>query len=306
MNHLVDLQVNGYGGVDFNADELSVDDLHRACDMMRRDGVDAMLATVITDDVPVMVRKLARIVEMRERDELIASVIAGLHVEGPFISPVDGYRGAHPSEAVKPATVDEAKRLFDAADGLLRIFTLAPEHDADAALTRWLADRSVIVSAGHTDAPAEALDRSIDAGLSMVTHLGNGCPTELPRHDNIIQRLLSRAERLLFGFIGDGIHVPGFALRNYLAVAGYERCFVVSDASAPAGMGPGRYGLGRLVLDVADDLTVRLPGTGQLAGSAMPLRQAAGLLQESVGLRPEVVDWMTKTHPRLLITPQSK
>ncbi|WP_428387031.1 N-acetylglucosamine-6-phosphate deacetylase [Mucisphaera sp.] len=301
MNGLSDLQVNGYAGVDFNAETLSAEDLHRACETLQRDGMTAMLATIITDDVPAMGRKIQRITELREHDALATSIIAGIHIEGPFISPADGYRGAHPLAAVKTANLDEAKQLFDAANGLLRIFTLAPEQDPDGTVTRWLADQNVMVSAGHTDASNDDLDRAIDAGLSMVTHLGNGCPTELPRHDNIIQRLLARADHLVFGFIADGIHVPGFALKNYLAAAGHERCFVVSDASAPAGMGPGRYSLGRLSLDVGDDLTVRLPGTGQLAGSALPLRGAIEVLRQQVGLTETAIDWLVKDHPRSLL-----
>ncbi|MEQ9455021.1 MAG: hypothetical protein RLN76_10580 [Phycisphaeraceae bacterium] len=302
MNRLVDLQVNGYAGIDFNSEALTAEGLHRACELMRQDGVDATLATIITDDLPKMARKLARLVELREQDELIASVITGLHIEGPFISPKDGYRGAHPLDAVREASVQDASALFDAAGGLLRVFTLAPEQDPGGLTTRWLADRRVVVSAGHTNADGQTLDRAIDGGLSMVTHLGNGCPVELPRHDNVIQRLLARADHLLIGFIADGIHVPAFALKNYIAAAGHKRCFIVSDASAPAGMGPGRYSLGRLQLDVKDDLTVRLPGTGQLAGSAMPMRGAIEILRQQVGLSDDAIECMMDTNPRTMIS----
>lgn len=301
MNGLVDLQVNGYGGIDFNADDLTDEQLHHACTTLRRDGVQHILATIITDHLPKMVSKLQRLVDLRARDELATSVITGLHIEGPFINPADGYRGAHPHDAVSSASVQAAGQLFDAADGLLRILTLAPEQDPDATTTRWLDDRGVIVSAGHTNATADELDRAIDQGLSMITHLGNGCPIELPRHDNIIQRVLARAEKLRIGFIADGTHVPFFALRNYLSLAGHQNCFVVSDASAPAGMGPGRYTLGRLELDVSDDLTIRLPGTHQLAGSALPLRNAAELLTQNAALDHDTVTWLTHQHPRSIL-----
>src|SRR2546421_12885353 len=113
-----DLQVNGYFGVDFQSDDLSADDLHRACAALRNDGVAGILATIITEDLAKMARRLARIVELRERDPLVRDVIGGIHIEGPFISPVDGYRGAHPKDAVRPADRDAMNRLLDAAGGL--------------------------------------------------------------------------------------------------------------------------------------------------------------------------------------------
>src|SRR5688572_15339417 len=113
-----DLQVNGYGGVDFNDDDLTADGLHRACEKLRHDGVEAILATIITEQVPTMCRRLAKLVELRERDELAKQLIAGLHIEGPFINESNGFRGAHPLDAVRPADVDVAKALLDAASGL--------------------------------------------------------------------------------------------------------------------------------------------------------------------------------------------
>ena len=187
MNYF-DLQVNGYGGVDFNQDDLSADDLHRACAMLRGHGVGGILAAIITEKIDLMAARLRRIVELRERDPLAKQIIAGFHIEGPFINVGAGYRGAHPLDPVRPANIDDAKRLFDACGGLLRLLTLAPEQDQTGATTRWLVDQKVTVSAGHTDASLEQLQRLIGAGLSMFTHVGNGCPMQMHRHENIIQR----------------------------------------------------------------------------------------------------------------------
>src|SRR4051812_8602127 len=141
-----DLQVNGYGGVDFNTDDLSADDLHAACVALRNDGVAAILATVITEDLGKMAARLRRMVELREQDPLAKELIPGFHIEGPFISPETGYVGAHPKDAVRPANVDDMARLLDAAGGLARIVTLAPECDAGMKTTRFLADRKITVS----------------------------------------------------------------------------------------------------------------------------------------------------------------
>jgi N-acetylglucosamine-6-phosphate deacetylase len=293
----IDLQVNGYGGVDFNQDDLSAEDLHVACEALARDGVKAILATIITEDLGRMCRSLARLVELRRADPLARSIIAGFHIEGPFINPADGYRGAHPRDAVLPAQIDSASRLLEAADGLTRIVTLAPECDQDLSVTRMLVKQNVVVSAGHSDASLDQLRAAIDAGLSMFTHVGNACPMTMPRHDNIIQRVLSLADRLWLSFIADGVHVPFFALRNYLRLAGIDRCVIVSDAIAPAGKGPGRYRLGRWELLIGDDLAARAPDGSHLVGSAMTMKQAESNLRMHLGLSIEQVRRLTSINP---------
>mgnify|MGYP000868810634 CR=1 FL=1 len=113
----LDLQVNGYAGTDFNRDGLTAEALHHACTCLLEDGCDSILATFITDDLDAMSRRMARLVELRAQDSLAQEVIAGIHIEGPFINPEKGYVGAHPPQHVKPAGIEDAKRLLDAAGG---------------------------------------------------------------------------------------------------------------------------------------------------------------------------------------------
>ena len=293
-----DLQVNGYAGVDFNKDDLTPDELHHACERLRADGVGGILATVITEDVSRMAVRLANLAKHRERDPLAREMIPGFHIEGPFLNETPGYRGAHPADAIHPADAEEMKRLLDAAGGLARIVTLAPERDPGLLVTRLLADAGVTVSAGHCDPSLDTLHAAVDAGLRMFTHLGNGCPMQLHRHDNVVQRVLGFAERLWVCFIADGAHVPFFALRNYLKVAGLERSIVVSDAVAPAGLGPGRYTLGRWDLLIGDDLVARAPDGSHLIGSAVTMTRQASNLREHVGLGVEQVSLLTRDNPR--------
>src|SRR4051812_14189985 len=185
-----DLQVNGYAGVDFNSDGVTPDELHRACAALEAGGVGGILATIITERVEVMGARLANLAALRERDELCGRIIRGVHIEGPFLNEADGYRGAHPADAIMPGDVDTMQRLLDASGGLTRLVTLAPERDGGFRVTSMLAARGVAVSAGHTDASIDQLRGAIDAGLSLFTHVGNGCPMRLHRHDNIIQRAL--------------------------------------------------------------------------------------------------------------------
>ena len=292
-----DLQVNGYGGVDFNQDDLTADALHRACEKLEADGVAGILATVITDTLDRMTRRLANLARLRESDPLAKRLIPGLHIEGPFISPVQGYRGAHPADAIRPANADEMQRLLDAGAGLVRLVTLAPEVDAGAAVTRMLAKQSVRISAGHTDASLDQLRAAIDAGLTLFTHLGNGCPMQMHRHDNIVQRALSLADRLWVMFIADGTHVPYVALRNYLRLTGVERTIVVSDAIAPAGLGPGRYTLGRWDLLIEDDMVARAPDRSHFVGSAITMKQAYANLTGPVGLSEADATRLTRDNP---------
>jgi N-acetylglucosamine-6-phosphate deacetylase len=295
-----DLQVNGYAGVDFNHDDLSAHSLHAMCQRLKRDGVAGILATVITDDLSKMCSRLRRLVELREHDELARQMIAGIHIEGPFLSAAPGYIGAHPAAHARPADLDVLSRLLDAAGGLTKLVTLAPERDRGFHVTRRLADRGIVVSAGHTDATYDELRAALDAGLSMFTHLGNGCPLVMARHNNIIQRVLSLAERFTaISFIADGAHVPLFVLRNYLRLAGDERTVIVSDAMSAAGLGPGQYTLGDQSVVIGEDLAPRNAG-GYLMGSACPLGRMVQNLRALEFEASRIEQWTTRNPRRLL------
>lgn len=293
-----DLQVNGYGGVDFNKDDLGAEELHGCCERLRDDGASGILATIITEKLDLMCARLKRLAELRERDPLAEEIIAGVHIEGPFISPVTGYVGAHPRDAVMPASIDGARRLIDAASGLTRILTLAPECDAGLKVTAMLARQGITVSCGHCDPTLDQLRAAADAGASMFTHVGNGCPMQVHRHDNIIQRALNLSDRLSMCFIADGVHVPFVALRNYLKCAGLSRCCVVTDAIAPAGLGPGRYTLGRWDLLIGEDMVARAPDGSHFVGSAISMPQTHRNLREKLGLNEEECGLLLETNPR--------
>ncbi len=229
-------------------------------------------------------------------------VVWGIHIEGPFINETPGYVGAHPPHAVRPADLDNAKRLLEAADGLTRVVTLAPERDPGQKVTRYLAKQKILVSAGHCDPSMDELLSAIDAGLSLVTHLGNGCPAMLPRNDNIIQRVLSLRDQLMICFIADGVHVPLPELKNYLRLVGIERSIVVTDAISPARLGPGRYTLGGQQVVIGEDLVAHLPGSPLLMGSTATMPRMAALLREKIGLTDDEVHRLVSQNPyRLLV-----
>lgn len=294
----VDLQVNGYGGVDFNADGLAAEQLNTACERLKQDGVASILATIITDDLEAMAGRIRAIVELRERDKLAKDVIAGIHIEGPFINETTGYRGAHPLDAVQPARREAMKELIDAGGGLVKLVTLAPERDEKLTVTSMLVKQGVIVSAGHCDATLDQLRAAADAGLRMFTHVGNGCPMHgMHRHDNIIQRALHLSDRIWMCFIADGVHVPFVALKNYLRCATLDRCIVVTDAIAPAGLGPGHYTLGRWDLLIGEDMVARAPDGSHFVGSAISMPESERRLRDQLGLSQAECDQMTRSNP---------
>ncbi len=297
----IDLQVNGYMGVDFNADDLSAAGLNKACAALRDDGVGGILATIITDDIDVMCHRLRQIVALREKDALVRDRVPGLHIEGPFINETAGYRGAHPVDSIIPANRDAMERLLDAGGGLVRLVTLAPERDEKAAVTRMLAERGVAVSAGHTNASLDDLNRALDAGLTLFTHLGNGCPMEMHRHDNIIQRALSLAGKLTPMVIADGAHLPFFMLKNIISLVGPEHCIVVTDAMTAAGLGPGRYRVARWDLLIGEDMVARSPDGSHLVGSTITMPKSMENLRSRLGLPDAQLRQMMVTNPRRAI-----
>jgi N-acetylglucosamine-6-phosphate deacetylase len=301
MIQMLDLQVNGFGGIDFNQDSLTAEDLHEACVQLASHGVEAILATIITEKIEVMAHRLANLARLRLLDPQAQRLVVGFHIEGPFLSAEPGYRGAHPADVIHRANADEMRRLLDAAQGLTQVVTLAPEADPDCEVTRMLANQGITVSAGHCNPSLDELRAAIDAGLRMFTHLGNGCPMQLPRHDNIIQRALSQADKLWLCFIADGVHVPFLALRNYLRCADISRCIIVSDAMAAAGLGPGRYKLSRWEVTVGPDLAAWAPDRSHLVGSAITMRQSYANLVQHVGLTEADAIRLTSTNPKLAI-----
>jgi N-acetylglucosamine-6-phosphate deacetylase len=297
----VDLQVNGYADVDFNADVLLPEDVAAVCARLRDDGVAGILATVITADADVMCRRLANVCRARDAERTVAQMIVGIHIEGPFLNQAAGYIGAHPAEFARPADVDTMKRLLDAAAGLTRIVTLAPECDNGNRVTKFLTENGVHVSAGHCNPSLEQLRASIDAGLSLFTHLGNGCPAMLPRHDNIIQRALNLSDRLTIGFIADGIHVPFVALANYLKCCGLDRAFIVTDAICGAGLGPGEYSIGDQRVVVDENLATWSADRSHLVGSAGTMRRSAENLRSALGFDDQQIQKLLADNPRRIL-----
>ncbi len=288
----IDLQVNGFAGVDFNSLSVPVEEIGRAIRCLFATGVTRFLPTVITgspDDMAGALRNLVRAREELEEGE----AIEGFHVEGPHISPEDGPRGAHPRRWVRRPDLHEFHRLQDAAGGRIRIVTLSPEWPEATRYIEGLVSEGVVVSIGHTGAAAEQIDEAVRAGATLSTHLGNGAHAVLPRHPNYLWQQLAD-DRLTAGFIVDGMHLGRAFLTAALRAKGPQRRVLVTDAAAPAGCSPGRYRLGEVEVELTSDGRVVMAGGTRLAGSSLRMDRGVGNLIRLAGLSlPEALEMAT-------------
>ena len=274
---LIDLQVNGYGGLDFNDGAVTPERVAALTRMMTGLGVTTYLPTLITGSRASLLSTLAAIAEARRQDPLCARMIPFVHVEGPFLAPEDGPRGAHPREHVRPPDLDEVDEWQRVSGNLVGKITLSPHHDQMQNFIRALAERRILVAIGHTSATAEQIREAVSAGARLSTHLGNGAAAILPRHPNFIWAQLAD-DRLDAGFIADGFHLPADTFKAMLRAKGLQRSYLVSDTTAAAGLPPGIYDqpIGGRV-EVGSDGRLGVLGTPYLAGASRPLREDVAL-----------------------------
>jgi N-acetylglucosamine-6-phosphate deacetylase len=287
---LFDLQVNGFGGIDFNGPDLTSSRADEALERMRATGVTRCLPTLITSSFAQFARN-ARILA-----RMSTPAIAGIHMEGPYLSPEDGARGAHPREHVTPASIEDFERRQDAAGGRIVLVTLAPEVPGAVALIERLVASGVRAAIGHTAAAPQQIADAVAAGATLATHLGNGCAQMLPRHPNVIWELLA-ADEVCASLIVDGHHLPPATVKAMVRAKSPSRTMLVTDAMAAAGCAPGRYTMGGLSCDVGADGRVSLADSPYLAGSALTLDRAIANAARFTGLSIDAVIPMASTIP---------
>jgi N-acetylglucosamine-6-phosphate deacetylase len=295
----VDIQVNGFAGHDINADDVTADDVAAVVRKLWATGVSMICPTVITGSPERMVRSLRAIVTACH-DKTIAASIPAIHVEGPYISPEDGPRGAHPRQHVRSPDWDEYLRMQDAAHGRIGMVTLAPELPGGVEFIEKLSQSGVIPAIGHTAASAEDIANAVGAGAKISTHLGNGAHALLPRHPNYIWEQLG-CDDLWASLIVDGHHLPPTVVKCMMRAKGLERCVLTSDAIAVAGLPPGRYRLGEQEVEVSETYRVGLPGTPFLMGSALELRRGVENAVRFAGLSLADAVEMASLNPARLL-----
>jgi len=276
----IDLQVNGFAGVDFSSESLTEAAFLHAGHALIARGTAAFLPTLITAPEARLHRNLTLMVSALKKDATLARHILGFHLEGPFISPEPGAVGAHDPSAVHAPEEALFDRLFAWADGQLRLMTLAAELPGAAELARHAVKRGVTVSCGHQLAAAADLSRLAGAGATALTHLGNGMPNIVHRHNNPLLAGLAEG-RLNVMFIADGHHLPPHVLRVIARAAGAARLIATSDASPAAGLPPGTYQvLGNTAVLEPDGL-LHNPEKQCLVGSSATLLTCMNVLHKT-------------------------
>jgi N-acetylglucosamine-6-phosphate deacetylase len=285
-----DLQVNGFAGIDFNAPDLTSDQVHEALERMRATGVTLCLPTLITSSLDAFQRNASIIAAIDSPS------VAGIHMEGPYLSPEDGPRGAHPIQHLTSATLDDFEKRQEAAHGRIRLVTLAPEVPGALELIERLVDRGVRIALGHTAATPSQFADAISAGATKVTHLGNGIAQILPRHPNLIWEALA-SDDLCMSVIVDGHHLPPSTVKAMTRSKGHQKTILVTDAIAAAGCPPGRFHIGNVDCEMATNGRVSLPGTPYLAGSSLRMNEAVANTVRFTGCTIQEAAAMASTIP---------
>jgi len=268
----VDLQVNGYLGVEFSAADLTAEQCASVCRALLKTGTAAFLPTLITAPLEVYRHNLSILAEVNRQDEFHGRLL-GIHVEGPFLSGEPGFIGAHPPEHVRSPDVSLLRQMQEWAAGQIRLLTIAAELPGAEELVETARELNIAVSIGHSDCSEQDLARLAKAGATAITHLGNGIPNELHRHVNPIWAGLAE-KRMTAMVICDGHHLPDSVLRVVLKVKGVENTVVVSDLCPLAGLPAGEYTCfgSQVVLEPSG--RVMLPARNCLAASGMPMLPA--------------------------------
>jgi len=301
-----DLQINGYQGVEFNDPKLTAEQVRAAALSQDTFGVTRYLATCTTDSFEVFCHSFAMIA--RAIDELpeVAARIAGIHMEGPYIAPDDGPRGAHPRQHVRPPDWNEFSRIQEAARGKIKLLTLSPEYEGSAPFIQKVAASGVLVAIGHTKATTDQIQAAVDAGARMSTHLGNGAHPQIKRHPNYIWDQLAE-DRLVASLIADGHHLPPAVVKSMVRAKTPERCVLVSDITALGGMPPGRYATGLGDLEVLETGKLVLAGQRDiLAGASQPIHLCVANVMRFAGVNLQTAVEMASTWPARLIGESSR
>jgi N-acetylglucosamine-6-phosphate deacetylase len=273
----IDLQVNGFAGVDYNDPESKPESIAKSIRTMFTTGVTRLLPTVITGSAERILGAIRNLTlakaEFQRHGLPEGDAIAGFHIEGPHISPETGPRGAHPVEHVRPPDINEFHRWQEAADGNIRLVTVSPEWDGAPLYISELVRSGVVASIGHTKASSEQITAAVNAGATMSTHLGNAAHPTLPKTSSYIWDQLAD-DRLTASFIVDGIHIPEAFFRSAVRAKGIEHSVLVTDAVMPAMCLPGPYKLGQVEVDLLENGSVVLKGGNRLAGSALRMDHA--------------------------------
>ena len=291
---LIDIQINGYMGVDFSGPDLTVEEIKKATKALWKVGVTSYFPTIITSDFSRM-KKNFTILSKAKEDPEIGGSLAGFHLEGPYISPVDGFRGAHLEKYTRKPNWQEFLILQKAAKNNIRLITVAPELDGAIQFIKKLVDSGVIVSLGHHNGSVSQIKDAVSAGARMATHLGNGCANMINRHNNPIWPQLSN-DLITPTLIADGFHLNREEIRTFYKTKGADNTILVSDALDLAGLPPGEYIRGERKLLLTPNV-VKFPDINALAGAASAISKCLEVVMDFTNCSLEDAIKMASLNP---------
>jgi N-acetylglucosamine-6-phosphate deacetylase len=279
---LIDNQINGYANVDFSGNELTASDVIEATKAIWGSGVTTFLPTLITNSHEILIKNLRVLDEAHGKDNLLRKSVPGFHLEGPFISPEEGFRGCHPVKHIRKPSLNEFKEFQEASGGKIIQVTVAPETEGAMEFIKSCSSSGIIVAIGHTNATALQIKMAVENGASLSTHLGNGCANYIHRHNNPVWQQLSD-DRLMPSLIIDGHHLLPEEVNVFYKVKGADNIILTSDVIYLAGMAPGKYSfLGSEVILTPDGLLLNTK-LNCLAGASFPLTKGIGNMMNFTG-----------------------
>lgn len=279
---LIDNQINGYANIDFSGEKLNAKDISVAAESIFRDGVTSFLPTLITNSHESLIKNFRILDEALRNDELLRESVPGFHLEGPYICAEEGYRGCHPVQHIRKPLWDEFNKYQQAACGRIIQVTLAPEIEGAMEFIRLCAQNGIVVAMGHTNSSAVETRLAVEAGVSLSTHLGNGCANFIHRHNNPIWPQLAD-DRLTPSIIADGQHLLPEEVRVFYKVKGADNIILTSDVVYLAGMAPGKYKfLGSDVVLTEEGKLIN-PELNCLAGASFPLKKGVENMMNFTG-----------------------
>ncbi len=295
---LIDIQINGYMGVDFADQDLTLEGIRKATRALWKEGVTTYLPTLITADRKSLKNSFS-ILSQALADAEIGPSIPGFHLEGPFISPEKGFRGAHLEKYIRKPDWNEFAELQQAAKNKIKLITVAPEIEGAVPFIQNCSREGVIVSLGHHNGNAEQIEKAVDAGATLSTHLGNGCANMIDRHNNPIWPQLSE-DRLSVTIIADGFHLNKQEVRTFYKAKGIDRTILVSDALDLAGLEPGEYTRWERTVLLTPDV-VKFPAENVLAGAAAPITTGISNIMKFTGCSLGDAIQMASTNPAKIL-----
>ncbi|MFH0756158.1 MAG: N-acetylglucosamine-6-phosphate deacetylase [Bacteroidota bacterium] len=295
---LIDIQINGYMGIDFSDQDLNIEMIREAVRALWKEGVTSFLPTLVTAEHESLINSFS-ILSRAVDDQEIGKSIPGFHLEGPYISPVQGFRGAHLEKYIRKPDWNEFQELQHAAKNGIKIITLAPEIEGAVSFIQKCSQDGVVVSLGHHNGNAGEIGLATAAGASLSTHLGNGCANMINRHNNPLWPQLAD-ERLTVTLIVDGFHLNREEVQCFYKIKGNDRTILVSDALDLAGLEPGVYVRGEREVVLTPNV-VKFPAEDVLAGAASSIRIGVGNMMTFTGCGLSEAIRMASTNPARLM-----